>query len=50
MRHLAGFAREAGLTELIADVLPENTAMRKVFSKFGFRPWGPDGSRRSSTS
>jgi len=43
MRHLAGIARDAGLTELIAEVLPENTAMRKVFSKFGFRPGpGPD--------
>jgi ribosomal protein S18 acetylase RimI-like enzyme len=37
MRHLAGIARDAGLTELIAEVLPENTAMRKVFSKFGFK-------------
>jgi ribosomal protein S18 acetylase RimI-like enzyme len=37
-RHLAGLAREAGLTKLIAEVLPENTAMRKVFSKFGFQP------------
>ena len=42
MRHLAGIARDAGLTELTAEVLPENTAMRKVFNKFGFRP----GSRR----
>lgn len=41
MRHLARLAREAGLKELIAEVLPENTAMLKVFSKFGFRP-GPD--------
>jgi RimJ/RimL family protein N-acetyltransferase len=40
MRHLADIARDAGLTELTAEVLPENTAMRKVFSKFGFRP-GP---------
>jgi ribosomal protein S18 acetylase RimI-like enzyme len=40
MRHLAGIARDAGLTELTAEVLPENTAMRKVFSRFGFRP-GP---------
>lgn len=40
MRHLAGIARDAGLTELTAEVLPETTAMRKVFSKFGFRP-GP---------
>ena len=37
MRHLAGIARAAGLKELIAEVLPENAAMRKVFSKFGFR-------------
>jgi len=36
MRHLAILARQAGLTELIAEVLPENAAMRKVFSKFGF--------------
>lgn len=36
MRHLAGIARQAGLKELIAEVLPENAAMRKVFSKFGF--------------
>ena len=38
MRHLAGIARDAGLTELMAEVLPENTAMRKAFSKFGFKP------------
>jgi RimJ/RimL family protein N-acetyltransferase len=37
MRHLARLARAAGLKELIAEVLPENTAMLKVFSKFGFR-------------
>jgi RimJ/RimL family protein N-acetyltransferase len=37
MRHLAVLARDAGLNELIAEVLPENTAMLKVFSKFGFR-------------
>ncbi|MCP4615725.1 MAG: GNAT family N-acetyltransferase [Bradyrhizobium sp.] len=36
MRHLAVLARRAGLKELIADVLPENASMRKVFSKFGF--------------
>lgn len=36
MRHLAVLARQAGLNELIAEVLPENAAMRKVFSKFGF--------------
>ena len=38
MRHLACLARDAGLRELVAEVLPENTAMLKVFSKFGFRP------------
>jgi RimJ/RimL family protein N-acetyltransferase len=38
MRHIAAIARTAGLKELIAEVLPENTAMRKVFSKFGFKP------------
>lgn len=37
-RHLAGLARAAGLKELIAEVLPENTAMLKVLNKFGFRP------------
>jgi len=40
VRHLAGIARDAGLKELMAEVLPENTAMRKVFSRFGFQP-GP---------
>jgi ribosomal protein S18 acetylase RimI-like enzyme len=38
MRHLAVLARNAGLKELIAEVLPENTAMLKLFKKFGFRP------------
>jgi RimJ/RimL family protein N-acetyltransferase len=37
VHHLAGIARDAGLKELIAEVLPENAAMRRVFSKFGFR-------------
>lgn len=37
MRYLAIAARKAGLKELIAEVLPENAAMRKVFSKFGFQ-------------
>ena len=37
MRHLLAIAREAGLKELTAEVLPENAAMLKVFSKFGFR-------------
>ena len=40
MRHLAAIARAAGLKELIAEVLPENAAMRKVFSKFGFQARG----------
>ena len=38
MRHLALLARDAGLKELVAEVLPENTAMLKLFKKFGFRP------------
>ena len=37
MRHLAALARKSGLAALVADVLPENTAMRKVFGKFGFQ-------------
>jgi ribosomal protein S18 acetylase RimI-like enzyme len=37
MRHLAILAREAGLKELIAEVLPENSAMLKLFRKFGFK-------------
>jgi RimJ/RimL family protein N-acetyltransferase len=40
MRQLADLARDAGLQELIAEVLPENTAMLKLFKKFGFQP-GP---------
>jgi len=43
MRHLAVLARDAGLQELVAEVLPENTAMLKVFRKFGFLP----GSQRA---
>ncbi|MBR0774243.1 GNAT family N-acetyltransferase [Bradyrhizobium diazoefficiens] len=38
MRHLIALAREAGLKELMAEVLPENGAMRRVFEKFGFKP------------
>ena len=33
--HLIAIAREAGLKELVADVLPENTSMLKVFEKSG---------------
>jgi RimJ/RimL family protein N-acetyltransferase len=35
LRHLTGIARVAGLRELIADVLPGNAAMLKVFAKGG---------------
>jgi GNAT superfamily N-acetyltransferase len=35
MRHLAAIARGVGIHELIADVLPENAAMLKVFAKSG---------------
>ena len=35
MRHLAAIARQAGLGELIAEVLSENAAMLKVFEKSG---------------
>lgn len=38
MRHLAKIARDAGLEELVAEVLPENAAMLRVFGKFGFKP------------
>ncbi|WP_454624864.1 N-acetyltransferase family protein [Bradyrhizobium cenepequi] len=38
MRHLVEIAGNAGLQELIAEVLPENKAMLKVFAKFGFKP------------
>jgi RimJ/RimL family protein N-acetyltransferase len=35
IRHLVVIARAAGLTELIAEVLPENKPMLKVFEKCG---------------
>jgi RimJ/RimL family protein N-acetyltransferase len=38
LRHLATLARGAGISELIAEVLPDNTSMLKVFEKSGFRP------------
>jgi RimJ/RimL family protein N-acetyltransferase len=38
MRHLVAIARDSELKELTAEILPENTAMLKVFGKFGFRP------------
>jgi RimJ/RimL family protein N-acetyltransferase len=33
LRHLAGIARDAGLRELVAEVLPENGAMLKVLAR-----------------
>jgi RimJ/RimL family protein N-acetyltransferase len=38
MRDLAAIARDAGLKELIAEVLPENMAMLRVFKKSGLQP------------
>jgi GNAT superfamily N-acetyltransferase len=35
LRHLASIAKDAGLKKLIADVLPENGAMLKVFRRSG---------------
>jgi GNAT superfamily N-acetyltransferase len=35
MHHLATIARRAGLEELIAEVLPDNSSMLKVFEKSG---------------
>lgn len=35
MRHLAVIARSAGLRELVAEVLPDNSAMLKVLQKSG---------------
>jgi GNAT superfamily N-acetyltransferase len=38
MQHLVHIARDTGLQELAAEVLPQNAAMLKVFGKFGFKP------------
>src|SRR5258706_11879763 len=38
MRHLVKIASDAGLQQLMAEVLPGNAAMIKVFGKFGFSP------------
>jgi RimJ/RimL family protein N-acetyltransferase len=46
MRHLVAIARRAGLRELIADVLPDNSPMLKVFEKSGL----PTGKKRESGS
>jgi RimJ/RimL family protein N-acetyltransferase len=35
LRHLAAIARAAGLQKLVAEVLPENIAMLRVFEKSG---------------
>ena len=35
MHHLVAIGREAGLTQMIAEVLPDNTAMLKVFQMSG---------------
>jgi len=37
LRHLIVIARHAGLSELIAEVLPENAAMLKVFENSGLK-------------
>ena len=37
MRHITAIARNAGLEELIAEVLPDNAPMLKVFEKCGLR-------------
>jgi RimJ/RimL family protein N-acetyltransferase len=37
IRQLTILARDAGLKELIAEVLSENTAMLTLFKKFGFK-------------
>lgn len=42
MRHLVKIARDSGLKELTAEVLPENAAMLGVFRKLGFHP-APSG-------
>ncbi|WP_323808228.1 GNAT family N-acetyltransferase [Rhizobium gallicum] len=37
MRHVTAIAREAGIKELIAEVLPENIPMLAVFNRSGLR-------------
>ena len=38
LRHLATLARDAGVKEFTAEVLPDNAAMLKVFEKSGLQP------------
>jgi ribosomal protein S18 acetylase RimI-like enzyme len=38
MCHLAALARAAGITRLVAEVLPDNIAMLKVFDRSGLEP------------
>ncbi|MBW7967409.1 GNAT family N-acetyltransferase [Bradyrhizobium sp. BR 10261] len=45
LRHLIALARDAKLSELTAEVLPENAAMLRLFDRFGFvraKGWDPD--------
>jgi GNAT superfamily N-acetyltransferase len=44
MRHLVAIARAAGLRELVAEVLPDNRPMLKVFEKCGLRSTTKHGS------
>ena len=37
MRHLATIARATGIRELVAEILPENISMLRVFEKSGLR-------------
>ena len=37
MRHLATIARDAGIEQFVAEVLPENAPMLKLFEKCGCR-------------
>jgi RimJ/RimL family protein N-acetyltransferase len=37
LHHLAVIARDAGLKELVAEVLPDNTSMLKMFERSGLR-------------
>lgn len=36
LRHLAGIARQMGIAQFLAEVLPENTGMLAVFNRCGF--------------